>query len=221
MNLASYIDHTLLKPAATVEDIVTLCEEALQHKFAAVCVNPIYVDLAAHHLAGTGVKTATVIGFPLGATFTASKAAEAKEAVLRKADELDMVINIGAAKAGVWEAVTADIRQVVEAADGALVKVIIETGLLTDGEKRQACQAIIEAGAHFVKTSTGFGPGGATVEDICLFKQVVGDKIGIKASGGIRTREQALELVAAGATRLGTSAGITIVSGKNPVTVGY
>ncbi len=221
MNLASYIDHTLLKPAATVEDIITLCEEALQHKFAAVCVNPIYVDLAAHHLAGSGVKTATVIGFPLGATFTASKAAEAKEAVLRKADELDMVINIGAAKAGLWEAVTADIRQVVEAADGALVKVIIETGLLTDGEKRQACQAVIEAGANFVKTSTGFGPGCATVEDIRLFKQVVGDKIGIKASGGIRTREQALELVAAGATRLGTSAGITIVSGKNPVIGSY
>ncbi|HML33294.1 deoxyribose-phosphate aldolase [Sporomusa sphaeroides] len=213
MNLAKYIDHTLLKPAATVEEIIRLCEEAAQHKFAAVCVNPIYVDLAAHHLAGTGVKTATVIGFPLGATLSAVKAAEAKEAVLRKADELDMVIHIGAVKAGLWEAVKADIEQVVAAADGAIVKVIIETGLLTDEEKRQACQAVVDGGAHFVKTSTGFGPGGATEEDIRLLKQVAGDKIGIKASGGIRTREQALALVAAGATRLGTSAGIIIAGG--------
>jgi deoxyribose-phosphate aldolase len=210
MNLASYIDHTLLKPGATVEDIIQLCKEAEQHQFAAVCVNPVYVDLAAHCLAGTGVKTATVIGFPLGATFTETKVAEAKEAVSRKANELDMVINIGAAKAGMWEVVTEDIRQVVTAADGAAVKVIIETCLLTDDEKRHACQAVLAAGAQFVKTSTGFGSGGATVADICLFKQVVGDTIGIKASGGIRTREQAQELIAAGATRLGTSAGIEI-----------
>ena len=216
MNLASYIDHTLLKPEATIEDIIKLCEEAEQYKFAAVCVNPIYVDLAAHRLAGTGVKTATVIGFPLGATFTASKVAEAKEAVLRKANELDMVINIGAAKAGLWEAVTDDIKQVVEVADGAAVKVIIETGLLTDEEKRRACQAVLEAGAQFVKTSTGFTPGGATVEDIRLLKQVAGDKIGIKASGGIRTLEQAKELIAAGAMRLGTSAGIAIASSVLP-----
>lgn len=214
MNLASYIDHTLLKPSATVEDIIQLCREAEQHQFAAVCVNPVYVDLAAHCLAGTGVKTATVIGFPLGATFTEAKVAEAKEAVLRKANELDMVINIGAVKAGMWEVVTEDIRQVVGAADGALVKVIIETGLLTDDEKRRACQAILDAGAQFVKTSTGFGPGGATVEDIRLFKQVVADKIGIKASGGIRTLEQAKALIDAGATRLGTSAGVGI-AGKH------
>ncbi len=213
MKLASYIDHTLLKPSATVEDIITLCEEAVKHEFAAVCVNPIYADLAAHHLAGTGIKTAVVIGFPLGATITAIKAAEAKEAVLRKANELDMVINIGAAKAGLWEVVTEDIRQVVEAADGAIVKVIIETGLLTDEEKRQACQAVIDAGAHFVKTSTGFASTGATVEDIRLLKKIAGDKIGIKASGGIRTREQALEFIAAGATRLGTSAGVIIIGG--------
>lgn len=216
MNLASYIEHTLLKPEATIEDIIKLCEEAEQYKFAAVCVNPIYVDLAAHRLSGTGVKTATVIGFPLGATFTASKVAEAKEAVLRKANELDMVINIGAAKAGLWEAVTDDIKQVVEVADGAAVKVIIETGLLTDDEKRRACQAVMEAGAQFVKTSTGFTPGGATVEDIRLLKQVAGDKIGIKASGGIRTLEQAKELIAAGATRLGTSAGIVIAGSVLP-----
>ncbi|CVK20652.1 deoxyribose-phosphate aldolase [Sporomusa sphaeroides] len=220
MNLAKYIDHTLLKPAATVEEIIRLCEEAAQHKFAAVCVNPIYVDLAAHHLAGTGVKTATVIGFPLGATLSAVKAAEAKEAVLRKADELDMVIHIGAVKAGLWEAVKADIEQVVAAADGAIVKVIIETGLLTDEEKRQACQAVIDGGAHFVKTSTGFGPGGATEEDIRLLKEVARDKIGIKASGGIRTREQALALVAAGATRLGTSAGIVIAGTDKPAVDG-
>lgn len=213
MKLASYIDHTLLKPSATVEDIITLCEEAVKHEFAAVCVNPIYADLAAHHLAGTGIKTAVVIGFPLGATITAIKAAEAKEAVLRKANELDMVINIGAAKAGLWEVVTEDIRQVVEAADGAIVKVIIETGLLTEEEKRQACLAVIDAGAHFVKTSTGFASTGATVEDIHLLKKIAGDKIGIKASGGIRTREQALELIAAGATRLGTSAGVAITGG--------
>ncbi|HWR41659.1 deoxyribose-phosphate aldolase [Sporomusa sp.] len=221
MNLASYIDHTLLKPESAVDDIIRLCEEAAQHKFAAVCVNPIYVGLAAHYLAGTGVKTAVVVGFPLGATFTAIKAAEAKEAVLQKADELDMVIHISAAKAGLWDVVTDDIRQVVQAADGATVKVIIEAGLLTDDEKRHACNAVIEAGAHFVKTSTGFGPGGATVEDIRLFKQVVGDSIGIKASGGIRTREQALALIAAGATRLGTSAGIAIVSGEKPAAGSY
>lgn len=215
MNLTGYIDHTLLKPAATVAEIIQLCEEAVQHKFAAVCVNPIYVDLAAHHLAGTGVKTATVIGFPLGATFSAVKVAEAKEAVLRKANELDMVMHIGAAKTGLWEAVVADIRQIVEAAEGAAVKVIIETGLLTDDEKRRACEAVIAGGAQFVKTSTGFGPGGATIADVRLFKEVVGENIGIKASGGIRSREQALEFIAAGATRLGTSAGIAIVSGKN------
>jgi deoxyribose-phosphate aldolase len=215
VNLTGYIDHTLLKPAATVAEIIQLCEEAVQHKFAAVCVNPIYVDLAAHHLAGTGVKTATVIGFPLGATFSAVKVAEAKEAVLRKANELDMVMHIGAAKTGLWEAVVADIRQIVEAAEGAAVKVIIETGLLTDDEKRRACEAVIAGGAQFVKTSTGFGPGGATIADVRLFKEVVGENIGIKASGGIRSREQALEFIAAGATRLGTSAGIAIVSGKN------
>ncbi|SDE94644.1 deoxyribose-phosphate aldolase [Sporomusa acidovorans] len=216
MNLAGYIDHTLLKPEARVEDIIKLCEEAEQFKFAAVCVQPIYVDLAAHCLAGTGVKTATVIGFPFGVTFTGSKVAEAKEAVFRKAGELDMVMNIGAAKAGRWEVVTDDIKQVVEIADGVLVKVIIETCLLTEEEKRRACHAVIEAGTQFVKTSTGFGTGGATVADIQLIKRVVGDKIGIKASGGIRTLEQAKELIAAGATRLGTSSGVAIVGGTVP-----
>lgn len=221
MNLASYIDHTLLKPESAIEDIIRLCEEAALHKFAAVCVNPVYAGLAAHQLAGTGVKTAVVVGFPLGATFTAVKVLEAKEAVRQKADELDMVIHISAARAGLWDVVADDIRQVVAAADGAAVKVIIETGLLTDEEKRRAGNAVVEAGARFVKTSTGFGPGGATVADIKLLKQIVGDTIGIKASGGIRSREQAVELIAAGATRLGTSAGITIVGGDKAISRGY
>lgn len=212
MQLNQYIDHTILKPDATIDMIKNLCEEARQYQFASVCVNPCYVDLAAHLLAGSGVKVATVIGFPLGATLSAVKAFEAREAVLRKADELDMVMNIGAAKLGLWEAVADDIRQVVAAAGDSKVKVIIETGLLTDDEKRLACQAVLTGGAAYVKTSTGFGPGGATVADIQLFKAVVGNQIGIKASGGIRTREQAEAMIAAGATRLGTSAGVTIVT---------
>ena len=155
MELAPYIDHTLLKPEATIEDIMRLCHEAAEHKFAAVCVNPVYVALAAHLLTGTGVKTATVVGFPLGATPTAVKVFETKTAIEAKADEIDMVMNIGAAKSGEWQAVIDDISQVVAAADGQMVKVIMETGLLTDDEKRQACQAILAAGAQFVKTSTG------------------------------------------------------------------
>lgn len=213
MQLNTYIDHTLLKPEATTDMIKTLCEEARQHRFAAVCVNPCYVDLAAHLLAGSAVQVATVIGFPLGATLSAVKAFETREAVLCKADELDMVINLGAAKLGLWDAVTDDIRQVVAAADTSQVKVIIETGLLTDDEKKYACQAILKAGAAYVKTSTGFGPGGATIADIQLFKVVVGDQLKIKASGGIRTREQAEALIAAGANRLGTSAGVSLVKG--------
>jgi len=216
LNVAGYIDHTLLKPAGSVADIIQLCEQAVSYKFAAVCVNPVFAGLAAQRVAGSGVKTAVVIGFPLGATFTAVKVAEAKEAVLRKADELDMVMHISAAKAGLWDIVADDIRQVVLASDNAAVKVIVETGLLTDDEKRRAVSAVIEAGAQFIKTSTGMGPGGATVHDIKLFKQIAGDAIGIKASGGIRTREQALEFIAAGATRLGTSAGVAIVGGPLP-----
>ena len=213
MELAPYIDHTLLKPEATIDDIIRLCHEAAEHRFAAVCVNPVYVALAAHLLTGTGVKTATVVGFPLGATPTAVKVFETKTAIDAKADEIDMVMNIGAAKSGEWQAVIDDISQVVAAADGNPVKVIIETGLLTDDEKRQACQAILAAGAQFVKTSTGFGPGGATAQDIRLFKSEVGDKAGIKAAGGIRTREQAEAMIAAGATRIGTSAGVKLVVG--------
>ncbi len=212
MELAQYIDHTLLKADATVADIVKLCGEAAEHRFAAVCVNPVSIDLAAHLLGGSSVKVATVIGFPLGATFPAVKALETREAVLRKADEIDAVMNIAAAKAGQWDAVTEDIRKIVAAA-GKTVKVILEAALLSDEEKRRACDAALSAGAHYVKTSTGFGPGGATVEDVRLLRAAVGDRAGVKASGGIRTRRQAEDMIAAGATRLGTSAGIAILQG--------
>ncbi len=210
MELAKYIDHTLLKADAAVSDIVKLCEEAAEHRFAAVCVNPVYVELAAHILAGSGVKVATVVGFPLGATYTAVKVLETQQAIQRKADEIDMVVNIAAAKAGLWDAVTDDIRQVVAAAAGQPVKVILETALLSDDEKRHACEAALAAGASYVKTSTGFGPGGATEEDVRLMRAAVGDRAGVKASGGIRTKEQAERMIAAGATRLGTSAGVAI-----------
>jgi deoxyribose-phosphate aldolase len=211
MDLAKYIDHTLLKADATVDDIVKLCAEAAEHRFAAVCVNPVYIDLAAHILADSGVRVATVVGFPLGATFTAVKTLETREAILRKADEIDMVMNIAAARAGHWDAVADDIRQVVAAADGKLVKVILETAFLTGDEKRRACETAVVAGAGFVKTSTGFGLGGATEEDVRLMRAAVGDKAGVKASGGIRTRQQAELMIAAGATRLGTSAGVALL----------
>jgi deoxyribose-phosphate aldolase len=211
MELNRYIDHTILKPEAAVDDVIKLCREAGEHRFAAVCVNPCYVDLCAHLLKGTGVKVATVIGFPLGASFTEIKVGEAKQAVLCKADELDMVINLGAAKAGRWDFVLEEIRQVVAAGEGAIIKVIVETALLTTEEKRLACQTVLDSGAHFIKTSTGFGPGGAAVEDIQLFRKITGDRIGIKASGAIRTREQAEAMIQAGATRIGTSNGVAIV----------
>jgi deoxyribose-phosphate aldolase len=212
LDLAKYIDHTLLKPEASVEQIRLLCQEAAEHSFAAVCVNPVFVDLAAHLLRGSGVKVATVVGFPLGATWTEIKVAETKAAIERRADEIDMVINLGAVKSGAWDAVESDIHAVVEAAEGRTVKVILETCLLTNEEKRQACQTALTAGAHFVKTSTGFSSGGATIEDVSLMKEVVGDKALIKASGGVRTRDQALDMIAAGASRIGTSAGVAIVS---------
>lgn len=210
MDLARYIDHTILKPEATSEDIRQLCKEAAQYQFAAVCVNPCYVELAAHVLMGTNVKVATVIGFPLGANLSVVKAFEAKQAVLQGADEIDMVINIGGAKAGMWDEVLADIKQVVKAADGRIVKVIVETALLTEDEKKHVCQVVLNSGAHYIKTSTGFSSSGATVPDIQLFKEIVGEKIGIKASGGIRTHEDGVAMIAAGATRLGTSGGVKI-----------
>lgn len=214
--LCTYIDHTILKPTTSVTDIVKLCEEAAEHHFAAVCVPPCYVGLAANQLAGTEVNVATVIGFPLGSSTTAVKVAETKDAVQNKADEIDMVVNVGAIKSEAWDAVTADIRAVVEAADGALVKVIIETSQLTDEEKVRACQCVIETGADFVKTSTGFIGGGATVADVSLLRRTIeakGSDCRIKASGGIRTKEAALAMIEAGADRIGTSAGIAIVTG--------
>lgn len=211
-NLAAYIDHTLLKPEATEKDILKLTAEAAQYHFASVCINPYWVKLATRELAGTGVKVCTVIGFPLGATTAETKAFETKKAIGDGADEIDMVINIGALKSGNTEAVEADIRAVVEAAQGKLVKVIIETCLLTNEEKELACRLAVKAGAHFVKTSTGFSTGGATIEDVKLMRQTVGDKAGVKASGGIHTKAEAEAMIEAGATRIGASSGVKIVS---------
>jgi len=210
MDLANYIDHTILKPEATFRDVERLCSEAAEFKFAAVCINPCYVGLAVGLLAGTGVKVATVIGFPLGANLSIVKAFEAQQAVQQGADEIDMVINVGAVKQGDWETVLDDIRQVVEGAEDHIVKVIVETALLTEDEKKKVCNLVLNSGAHYIKTSTGFSTGGATVADIELFKAIVGKKIGIKASGGIRSRADAEVMIAAGATRLGTSAGVSI-----------
>ena len=208
MNIAGITDHTSLKPQATEKDIVTLCHEAQQHKFATVCVNPAYVQTAAKLLHGTGVGVAAVVGFPLGATFTEAKVQEVFMVKAHGGKEVDMVINIGWAKSGNWEAVEQDIVRVVEAAHGCglLIKVIIETCLLTDDEKKTVAEIVKRAGADFIKTSTGFAGGGATVEDVRNLKAWVGDGVKVKASGGIRTREFALELIQAGAERLGTSA---------------
>jgi deoxyribose-phosphate aldolase len=218
-SLAKYIDHTLLKPEATADQIAQLCYEARKYNFASVCVNPSHVPLCADLLRGSTVKVCTVIGFPLGATSTEAKVFEAQTALKEGATELDMVINIGAVKARDLELVARDIRSVVLVGHegGALVKVILETALLTDEEKALACLLAKEAGADFVKTSTGFSSGGATVEDIALMRRTVGPAMGVKASGGVRTREDAEKMIAAGATRIGASAGVKIVKGDaNP-----
>ncbi|QHN49908.1 deoxyribose-phosphate aldolase [Geobacillus stearothermophilus] len=215
VNIANMIDHTLLKPEATEEQIVQLCAEAKQYGFASVCVNPSWVKTAARELSGTDVRVCTVIGFPLGATTPETKAFETKNAIENGAREVDMVINIGALKSGANDWVERDIRAVVEASAGkALVKVIIETALLTDDEKVRACQLAVKAGADYVKTSTGFSGGGATVEDVALMRKTVGDNVGVKASGGVRDRKTAEAMIAAGATRIGTSSGVAIVSGQ-------
>lgn len=212
-SLAGMIDHTLLKPDATSDKIAQLCFEARKYHFASVCVNPTHVKLCADLLKGSDVKVCTVIGFPLGATSAEVKAFEARNALDNGATEIDMVINIGALKAGESELVAKDIRGVVEIvhAVGALVKVIIETALLTDEEKVIACLLAKEAGADYVKTSTGFSGGGATVHDIALMRKTVGPSVGVKASGGVHNREEAEALVAAGATRIGASAGVKII----------
>ncbi|MEW6509425.1 MAG: deoxyribose-phosphate aldolase [Bacteroidota bacterium] len=215
-DLAGMIDHTLLKPEATVSDIEKLCREAVKYGFASVCVNPGYVPLCARLLRGSAVKVCTVIGFPLGSTSTAAKAFETEQAIHDGAQEVDMVINVGLLKSGDFEAVESDIFAVTSTArrSRVLTKVIIETGLLTDEEKIKACVLAKRAGADFVKTSTGFSKGGATAGDIALMRRVVGRAMGVKASGGVRSREDALAMVASGADRIGASASVKIVSGE-------
>ena len=203
--LNTYLDHTLLKADATPADILAVTAEAKAYHTASVCVNTCYTTLVANELRGSGVKTCVVVGFPLGAMATGAKALEAALAVRDGAQEVDMVMNIGAAKAGDWAAVQTDIAAVVLASAPAIVKVILETCLLTDEEKVQASLAAKAAGAAFVKTSTGFSTGGATPEDIALMRKTVGEALGVKASGGVRTREQALSMIAAGASRIGCS----------------
>lgn len=214
-DIAGMIDHTLLKPDATADQIAQLCYEARKYKFASVCVNPTHVKLCAELLQGTQVKVCTVIGFPLGASAPEVKAFEAQTALKDGATEIDMVLNIGALKAGDLTLVARDIHEVVKVghAAGAIVKVIIETALLNEDEKVTACLLCKEAGADFVKTSTGFSGGGATVDDVNLMRRVVGPDMGIKASGGVRDFEDAQNMVKAGATRLGASAGVKIVQG--------
>jgi deoxyribose-phosphate aldolase len=215
-NIVKIIDHTLLKADATREEIVKIIDEAKEYLFASVCINPTWVKTAAELLADTPeVKVCTVIGFPLGASTSETKAFETKNAIENGADEVDMVINIGALKDQQDDIVEKDIRAVVEAAKGkALVKVIIETSLLTDDEKVRACELAVKAGADFVKTSTGFSTGGATVQDIRLMRKTVGPEIGVKASGGVRSREDALAMVQEGATRIGASSGVSIAKGE-------
>ncbi len=217
MDMAHYIDHTLLAPDTTADDIDRLCSEAEQYRFASVCINPTWVKRAAKNLRGTPVKVCAVIGFPFGATTPEIKAMEARKALRDGTREVDMVINIGALKSGDHELVYDDIVKVVDAAHegGAICKVILETALLTDEEKVIASALAKKAKADFVKTSTGFGPGGATVYDVALMRETVGPDMGVKASGGVRTADDVEDMIAAGATRIGASAGIEIVSGTD------
>ncbi len=214
IDLAAYIDHTALKPDTTADDIDKLCGEAEQYHFASVCVNPVWVKRAAGNLRGSDVKTCSVIGFPLGASTPEIKAMEARKAVRDGAREVDMVINVGALKSGDHQAVLTDIEKVVDSAheSGVIVKVILETFLLTDEEKVMASSLAKKAKADYVKTSTGFGGGGATVYDVALMRETVGPDMGVKASGGVRTAADVEEMIAAGATRIGASAGVQIVS---------
>lgn len=214
MELNKYIDHTLLKPEATKKQIEQLCAEAVLYQFKSVCVNPTYVKEVAAILKGSDVLVCTVIGFPLGATTTEIKGLEAKKAIADGADEIDMVINIGLLKAQLYEEVLADICEVIKQAQNKVVKVIVETALLTEVEKIKICELVLASGANFIKTSTGFSTGGATAEDIKLFANIIQGRIGIKASGGIKTKQDAENLIVAGATRLGTSGGIQIVLGE-------
>lgn len=212
MKLNQYIDHTILKPAATAADVEAICREAVEYEFASVCVNTCHVRLVSRLLSGSPVKTCVVVGFPLGAMATEAKAFEAKHAVSNGAQEVDMVLNVGALKERNESLVEQDIRAVKEACGSALLKVILETCLLSDEEKERACRLAVKAGADFVKTSTGFSTGGATAHDVALMRKTVGPNVGVKASGGIRTREDALSMIEAGASRIGASASVQIVS---------
>lgn len=220
--VAAMIDHTFLKPDGTDKDICKLCEEAKKYQFASVCVNPSHVSLASQLLRDTEVEVCTVIGFPLGATTSITKAMETRDAIANGATEVDMVINVGALKSGKNLLVKRDIEAVVEAAYGqAIVKVILETSLLTEEEKVRACLICKYAGADFVKTATGFGPGGATVEDIALMRKTVGPKMGVKASGGVRDYGTAMAMIQAGASRIGASASVAIAEGDADSGQGY
>ena len=221
-NIAKMIDHTILKAFATKEDVKVLCKEAKEYNFFSVCINPANIELAKKELEGSYVKVCTVIGFPLGANTSEVKAFETKDAIKKGADEVDMVINIGALKDKDYDYVLNDIKAVVDAADKkALVKVIIETCYLTDEEKKIACELSVKAGADFVKTSTGFGTGGSTPEDIKLMREVVGPNIGVKASGGVRNQEDAKAVIKAGCSRIGASASVAIAKGEDSQTSGY
>ena len=210
-SLSSLIDHTNLRPDALHSDIETLCKEAVQYKFASVCINPVYVSYAKSILTDENPKVCSVVGFPLGADSEEMKYAEARFLIFRGVDEIDMVMNTAFLKERKTDLVKNEIKKVVEAADGNCVKVIIETSLLNQDEKALACNIVMESGAAFVKTSTGFSSSGATLEDVRLIKKVVGDRVGIKASGGIKTKNEALKLIEAGATRIGTSRGVEII----------
>lgn len=216
MNMASLIDHTILKADTTLEQVKKICNEAKEYKFKSVCVNSCYTKVVADELKGSDVLVCTVVGFPLGAMDSKAKAFETARAIELGANEIDTVINVGALKDKNYDLVLQDIKDVVDTAKGkALVKVIIETCLLTDEEKVKACELAVEAGADFVKTSTGFSTGGATAEDVALMRKVVGPHIGVKASGGVRTTEDANKMIEAGASRIGASASIAIVKGDN------
>jgi len=211
--IAAYIDHTLLANNATEEKIIQLCNEAKHHAFASVCVNSCWTAVCAALLEGSSVKVCTVVGFPLGAMKSEAKAFEAAQAIADGASEIDMVINVGWLKEGRFDAVERDIQLVKEACKDKLLKVIIETCLLSDEEKEQACRLSVQGGAQFVKTSTGFSTGGATEQDVTLMRSIVGENIGVKASGGVRSYETAVAMISAGASRLGTSSGIAIIQG--------
>lgn len=210
-DLAARIDHTILKPSATSDEVRRVCQEALKHKFKSVCVNPCWVPLVSEMLAGSGVETCTVVGFPLGVTTTITKSVEAVRAIADGATEIDMVINQGEVASGRWDRVIDDIGAVVDAASGAVVKVIIETCYLNHNTKVGACLAAAMGGADFVKTSTGFGTGGATVDDVALMRLVVGGGLSVKASGGIRTTQDAMNMISAGADRVGASSSVSII----------